>query len=245
MSAKPARHLALVDTNTGEVVESRELADLQAKVEELGTKFKMAQRDVAAKNLRIANLEADHARRRMEHERYKDACRVAKYWWRKCRAADSRTHYLAPARLDAVLALMDQKELVPVEGKKRRQWQPKYTMADFKMAIDGAHFDHYVSKRRNGTDQHHDDLELICRSAAKFEEFIARAPYPREVAEAALLRDNPERVPTRPRDPAATAEVRVHDLGSQGLGFSPPLQAGRAHLRGCVGGCVPSQPSAA
>ena len=115
MSAKPARHLALVDTNTGEVVESRELAAMQAELDELKTKFKMAQRDVAAKNLRIANLEADHARRRLEHERYGDACRVAKYWWRKCRGESRRVHYLSADRLDAVLALMDQKELVAVE----------------------------------------------------------------------------------------------------------------------------------
>lgn len=181
MSARPARHLQLVDTNTGEIVESQELGAMQHELEELRTKFKMAQRDVAAKNLRIANLEADKARERLDYERYEDVKRIATYWHRKCRAGSKRVNPMSPDRFDAVRGILEQQEIVYVEvpGRKKpaRKYVPKYSMAECKAAVDGAHFDHYVSKRRNGSEQHYDDLELIFRSGAKFEEFRDRCPY--------------------------------------------------------------------
>jgi hypothetical protein len=231
VSAQPARHLRLIDAETGELVQS----DVHAELEELRTKFKMSQRDVAAKNLRIAALEADKARDRLDHPRYQDAVRVARYWWRKCKAGNGRVHYMAPTRLDAVLALMDLEELVPVPGKRRRERRPVYTMAHFKAAIDGAAFDCFETKRRNGSTAKFDDLELICRSAGKFDEFIAKAPYPLEVAERALMRDNPSRVPTGRTTQRPRQEVRVHhDLGVSALRVAVLAETGRPYLRARV-----------
>lgn len=237
MSARPARHLQLVDADTGEIVESRELAELQAELAEVKTKFKMAQRDVAAKNLRIANLEADHARRRLEHPRYEDAVRVARYWWKRCRGGHPRVHYLAPNRIDAVLALMDIEELVVVPGRKRRQRQPHYELAHFVMAVDGAWFDPFKTTHRNGKEELHNDLAQICKDATRFDRFVLKSPTSLEVAREKVLRDTSSRVPTgRPTQAAmATGEGsygRGGLVGSAGLRFVDGVQAGRV-FRAC------------
>jgi hypothetical protein len=43
-------------------------------------------------------------------------------------------------------------------------------------AIDGAAFDPYTTKRKNGSTKRHDDFTLIFRNADKMEEFANRAP---------------------------------------------------------------------
>jgi hypothetical protein len=71
--AQPARHLSVVGDHVidddGELVTP---ADLQREVEKLRVDLKMAQRDVMRKNRRIAELEQDKARERMEYPRRAD-----------------------------------------------------------------------------------------------------------------------------------------------------------------------------
>jgi len=237
MSAKPARHLHLVDAETGEIVPSRELAELQAKVEKLDGDLKAAERDLRVKRRRITELERDQARERLEHPRYQDAVRVAKYWWKRCRNGHHRVHYLAPNRIDAVLALMDIEELVVVPGRKRRQRQPHYELAHFVMAVDGAWFDPFKTTHRNGKEELHNDLAQICKDATRFDRFIAKSPTSLEVAREKVLRDTSSRVPTgRPTQAAmATGEGsygRGGLVGSAGLRFVDGVQAGRV-FRAC------------
>jgi len=179
VSAEPARrHLQLVDGETGEIVESRELTDLQARVEKLAGDLKAAEKDLRAKRRIITELTRDKARERLEHPRYEDAVRVAKYWWRKCKASNPRVNYRTPDRLDAVLALMDIEEIVidADTGKKRRQ--PHYTLGHFKAAIDGGWFDPYITVHRNGKEERHNDLSQICKDATRFDRSIAKSPTP-------------------------------------------------------------------
>lgn len=205
MSAKPARHLQLVDLNTGERVDSRELGAMQHELEELRTKFKMAQRDVASKNLRIAALEADKARERLDYERFADVERIARYWHKKVHAGNARVNPMSPDRFDAIRGILEQERIVwedPPPGRKRRtrRVEPMYTLAECKAAIDGNLFDHFVKKRRNGSEQHFTDLEFIFRNSKNFEECRDRCPYEwRNIDLQAVTRDNPSQVPSQGR----------------------------------------------
>lgn len=185
MAAQPRGHLQLVEIDAnGEFkkVDSKQLASLQAELEEVKTKFKMAQRDVAAKNLRINNLERDQAQERLSYERYADVQRIARYWHQKVHAGNARVNPMSPDRFDAVRGILDQERVVwdePGDGRKRRRKrrEPMYTLEECKAAIDGCVFDHFTKKRRNGSEQHFTDLEFIFRNSKNFEECRARCPY--------------------------------------------------------------------
>jgi len=179
MSAQPARrHLQLVDGETGEIVESRELTDLQARVEKLAGDLKAAEKDLRAKRRIITELTRDKARERLEHPRYADAVRVAKYWWRRCKNSNPRVNYRTPDRLDAVLALMDIEEIVVDADTSKKRRQPHYTLGHFKAAIDGGWFDPYITVHRNGKEERHNDLSQICKDATRFDRSIAKSPTP-------------------------------------------------------------------
>lgn len=182
----PARHLRVieVDDDVGEVLpveQHRAVEQLEAENAKLRDELKMAHRDIDAKNRRILEMERDRAAERLEYERYADVERIATYWHRKCRPGDyarakPRINPMSPERFDAVRGILDQERLIAVPGKKRRQRVLAYTLEDCKLAIDGAAFDHFVKKRKNGSERHFDDLELIFRDGKHFEEFRDCAP---------------------------------------------------------------------
>lgn len=173
------RHLRAVGSgvadDNGEVVSPERLVQ---EIEQLQIDFGMAQRDVRSKNRRIAEMERNRARERLEHPDRELILRVCNYWWRKCRAGHPRIKWDSDDRFDAVAALVELEDIIPADErepdgpKTRRVYEP----AAFKQAVDGAAFDHYSRQRKNGTWVHYDDLTLICRSVARFEEFRARAP---------------------------------------------------------------------
>lgn len=206
-----ARHLHLVDEH-GEVVPSAELEKLQAEVTKLRGDFKNAQNDVKTKNRTIAELRRDKIRERLDYERYADVQRIATYWHRKCRPNDyakagRRVNPMAPDRFDAVRGILDQKKIEIVDG--RRQYVEMYSLEDCRAAIDGATFDHFVKKRKNGSDQHFDDLELIFRDASHFEEFRARSPKPPAVlASRSVECDTAREGSKQPPPSAARSEVQ-------------------------------------
>lgn len=173
MSALPARHLHAVPDHVidehGEVVTPEALVE---EIEKLRVDLKMAQRDVRAKNRRIAEIERDKAEERKNYERRGDIERIWTYWNRRL----GQDKALTADRFDAVRGMLEEEKLVQVEGRKRAQRVPAYELEDFKRAIDGAWFDPFITQRRNGTEQRHDDLALICRDGKSFESFIARAP---------------------------------------------------------------------
>lgn len=232
MSAQPVGHLRLVRTDDdGEIiglVDSDALTTLEAELEKAKLDLKMAQRDVKAKNRRIAELERHKARERLEHPRYSDAVRVAKYWWRKCRAGNARINYKSPDRLDAVLALMEIEEIIVDADTKKRRREPHYAMVDFKAAIDGAAFDHFCKARKNGSEQHYDDLELICRTAAKFDEFVARAPYDVALARTREEAHTPVQGSKHEAFPASTSSEVRHAHGVVGVRGGRHAEAGAA-----------------
>jgi hypothetical protein len=179
MTASTARHLHVVQggitDDNGEVIPPHRLL---AELEKLQTDLSMAQRDVRTKNRRIAELERDKAAERLKHPERELILRVCRYWHAKCRHGDKRVKPDSPHRYDAVAALVDLEELVPLEErdpdgpKFRRVYGPDA----FKQAIDGAAYDPYRKQRKNGSWVTYNDLETICRTAGTFDEFRARAP---------------------------------------------------------------------
>lgn len=183
-SAQPARHLHVVngqfvDDQTGEVIPP-EIGRLQEEIAQLKLDLKMAQRDVKTKNRQISMLEQDRVQQRIQHPRRADIQRIATYWHRKCRPEDyaratRRIHPMSDDRFDAIAAILDQKEQVVGAGGKRR-WEQKYTLEMCRAAIDGAKFDPFEKKQKNGRAKRFDDLALIFRDGAHFEDFRDRAP---------------------------------------------------------------------
>ena len=262
MSPQPARHLKLVeidDNGEFKFLDSKELGKLQHELEELRTKFKMAQRDVAAKNLRIARMEADKARERLDYERYADVERIARYWHRKCRPEDfakdrPRLNPMSPERFDAIRGILDQQQIVMVEvpGRKRpvREYRPMYSLEECKAAVDGAAFDHFVKQRKNGSEQHYDDLELIFRDSKHFEEFRDRSPIPpKPVAERPVTCDNFDQGSKPTASPGGNgikegSHGQRSSVGAASHGIVVRLEAGRSHLCGGVEARHPGQPAA-
>lgn len=163
VSAEPVRHLRLVDSDTGEWVQDpSELPELKTAQ----TQIAMLERERAGQRLRIAALEADKSRERAEHPRRRDIERCHRYWQKRC---DHPRAGLDNATFFAIAAMMGRR----VKREPEFRWPE-----DFKRAIDGAHYDPYITTRKNGSQKRHDDLGLIFRDAAHVREFIAKAPVP-------------------------------------------------------------------
>lgn len=178
MSA-PARHLRPVgdfDPETGEIPPGSRIPELLAQIEKLQGDLKAAERDLRAKRRQIAELERNKEQERREHPDRELIVRIATYWHKRCRGGDKRINPLSPARFDAVAGLVEMTVIEVDEETKKRRRVRRYQPEDFKTAIDGAHFDHFVKKRKNGSERHFDDLEWICRDSKQFEECIASAP---------------------------------------------------------------------
>lgn len=182
MTAPARRHLQLVDGDTGEVVESRELAALQAALEKAQADLKNAEKDLRAKRRIITQLQEDKARERLEHPQ-RDLIRgICKYWHQVCRPEDyegrRRIVSDSPDRFDAVAALVEMERIVRdegVKGKRRREWV--YEREHFAAAINGAAFDPFVTVHKNGKQERHNDLSQICKDVTRFERAIAKCPY--------------------------------------------------------------------
>lgn len=188
MAALPERKLHLVGQDlvdeNGEIVPP-EVGRLREQLEALKVDKKMLRRDITTKNRVINELQRNKVEERLNYERRAEIERIGVYWHRKCRAEDyakpvHKVQPMTPDRFDAVRAILEIERIVievdEVTGRTKKRREPFYSPEDFKRAIDGAAFDPFRTKRKNGTWQTHDDLELICRSSKHFDEFIAKAP---------------------------------------------------------------------
>lgn len=171
MSAEPAplRRLVAVDQDTGEAV-STEVARLQERISILEQNLRDAEKDLRTKRAQITKLRKDKIAERLEYARRDDVDRVHSYWNRKL----GHQRALTADRFDAVRGILEETHIEVVDGKPVKV--ETYELSDFKAAIDGAAFDPFTTKRKNGTTHRHDDLSLICRDGKTFEGFIARAP---------------------------------------------------------------------
>lgn len=191
--AAPNLHLVgndLVDAN-GEVI-PRDVARLQDMVVKLQGDLKAAEKDLVTKRRQITELQRDKARERLDHPQRPLIERICVYWWKRCRDSAPRVAHMSADRFDAVATLVEMERIVVDADTRKKRKEPFYTAEDFKQAIDGAWFDCFETKRKNGSVVRYDDLTLVCRSAAKLEEFMAKAPVRAPVvAPEPETRDNP------------------------------------------------------
>lgn len=151
---EPARHLHLVDVETGEVVDDDSIACplCQDRLDVIAG----LTRDVRAEHLRYENLKRDKAAEMRKDPLWPKAVELFSYWKDRCRHPRST---LTPDRFALV-----------------EPYLREHGLETCKRAVDGAAFDPFVTKRKNGTAKRHDGLDLIFRNADKFEEFVNRAP---------------------------------------------------------------------
>lgn len=138
------------------VDENGELHDDCPGCAALADQLKGAERDINAWRLRYADLVRD-AEAEAKADPLWDDCRALFDHWREtCR------HPRARFTLDRFNLL--------------RPWLKRYGPDDCRRAVDGAAFDAFETKRKNGSVKRHDGLGLIFRDAEHFEDFANRAP---------------------------------------------------------------------
>lgn len=149
MSERP-KHLRVVDAETGEI--QHECPNCQALADEVAG----LERENRAWRARYADLKREVETDITADPLYNDAKIVFDYWKAKCRHPRSR---FDAQRFRAIRPLL-----------------AEHGLALCRKAVDGAAFDPFVSRRRNGTTHRHDAWELIFRDRGKFEDFCNRAP---------------------------------------------------------------------
>jgi hypothetical protein len=152
-----ARHLRAVDAQTGEVAEDVDVQALIWEIEQLKADLENAERDLRSKRALIKRLQTDAEKERRAYAGREAVERLFDYWREACRHPNSK---LTADRFDSVRAALER----------------GYTEEQIRRAIDGAAFDPFITRRRNGTAKRHDDIELICRDGKRLEEFACKAP---------------------------------------------------------------------
>lgn len=160
MAAPNQRHLkvveqeprfVLVDAQTGE-----RLAGLVEDPRDLADQLAGAQTEIKGWRTRYANLRRDKERDARGDPLWPTALAIFDYWREKCRHPKSQ--------FDA-----DRFYLI-------KPFLERYGEELCLRAIDGAAYDPFTKPMKNGGVQRFDSIELIFRSAEKFESFCNRAP---------------------------------------------------------------------
>lgn len=152
MSADPAVHLRVVGCADCER-KDRMIAAMQVDLDNLEVDLKVKRRKITA-------LENELARERHEHPDYHTAQRIFEFWRNKCRP---RARSFGADREKAVIARLNDK----VPGSDEKAYTPRYICE----AIVGAYVEPFVDPK---TRKLHNDLELICRTPRKLEDFHDR-----------------------------------------------------------------------
>ncbi|HZL17756.1 MAG TPA: hypothetical protein VFG23_08425 [Polyangia bacterium] len=119
------------------------------------------ERERRGERARVRNLMAQIHNDRGTYERRAEVEEITREWRGVCGHPKAR---LTDDRFDAVRALLEVTKPEP------------YSRESFSLAFAGAAHDPYVTTRKNGSRQKHDDLALVCRDGKTFEEFQKRAP---------------------------------------------------------------------
>lgn len=150
-------------TSEGEIVGRQpSLPEALTRVMELQGNLEDIELDLRGKRSTITKLRSA-LYGRSEYERLAEVQEIFNEWRTECGHKKAR---LTNDRFDAIRALLDITEPAP------------YPREAFSAAIAGAKFDPFITTRKNGSQERHDDIALICKSGKTFEGFIKRAPRP-------------------------------------------------------------------
>lgn len=182
MAAEPARHLRPAPEPTELVVlnpATGEQTSLAEYTQALQDQIDGLDRDIRGWRTRFANLKRDKAQEAREHELWPQGVKLFALWKQECKHTRSAftqdrfwlvLPYLGP-QPDALVAAAERLGI--------KEDPEPYGPVICRMAVAGAAFDPYVTKRRNGSINRHNGWELIFKSAGKVEEFANRAPRPK------------------------------------------------------------------
>lgn len=164
MSADPARkpHLRPVEVEPPLIVVNEATGERLGNLTDHTGRFEDEiaglQRDIRGWAARYADLKRDRGAEAREHPLWPKTLEVFKYWQDVCKHPRSG---FSLDRFEMMMPFVD-----------------KHGVDLCKRAIDGAAFDPFVTRRKNGSPKRHDGIDLIFRNADKFEEFCNRAPTP-------------------------------------------------------------------
>jgi hypothetical protein len=157
--AERAHLHVVVNPDTGEIVEP-DCEGCRTKNDEIAG----LERDVRGWAVRYAELKRDRDAEAREHPMWPVGERVFREWRQLCR------HPRSPWTQDRFW------QIEPFLTNPKYGKEEEARVALCRRAVAGAAYDAYKTTRRNGSVKHHNDWDLIFRSADKFEEFCNRAP---------------------------------------------------------------------
>jgi hypothetical protein len=149
-------HIQVVDTRTGEMLEEHPLCKV------LEDQIAGLQRDVRGWAARYAELKRDKSQAAKQHPLYPDAEIAFKHWQAACN--HKRSQFTAD-RFWLVQPFLD---------------NPKYGLKIVMQAIEGAAFDAYEVRRKNGSTKRFDEWERIFANTGSIEDYANRAPRKKE-----------------------------------------------------------------
>jgi hypothetical protein len=177
VSAEPAPpRLVLVDTESGYTEayagDGTEVLSLRSQVRDLEQKLHEAEKDLRAKRSKITELQNLKAVERLKADVRPTIERVFDHW-RLVTGHDRCT--LTADRFDALWAIVKAAGIKGTDDEKLKPLERRMMLA-----VDGCHFDPWVTRRKNGTRHVHDDLTHIFRSTDAMEEYVRKSPQAAE-----------------------------------------------------------------
>lgn len=157
MSANPAPHLHVVNSDTGEV-----LGDGCPTCVRKDDEIAGLQRDIRGWAARWAELKRDKEADARQSRYWPAAVEVFEYWQTVCK------HPRSDWGADRFFLI--------------EPFVKKHGVEMCKRAVDGAAFDPFITTRKNGTKKRHDGWHLIFGAPEKFEECCNKAPLPQKEA---------------------------------------------------------------
>lgn len=224
MSAE--RSLRLVDTATGDFTEydgddAQEIMRLRDRVRELEQAVELAEKDLRVKRAKITELQNLKAVERMKSDARPFVENVFDYW-RRVTGHDRCT--LTGDRFDALWGIIKASGIDPSDAEKMAP-----LVRRMRLAVDGCHFDPWITMRKNGTRHVHDDITHVFRSTDAMDEYARKSPAAaealrrREARRAAAARDARLRLPD-PRSIGGSWALEARMLTAMN-GHGPHLQA--------------------
>lgn len=197
--SEPARHLHVVDAETGFV----HALDEHPEVQLLRDQLAGAEKEIQAWRTRYAVLKRESDAEARGHDLWPQALELFGIWRVKCKGPKSRCAF-TPDRFWLV-----------------QPYLARHGREICELAIEGAAFDPFCTTRKNGTTNRHNGWPLIFQSQDKFESFVNRAP--REARDRLLKKEGRrdecragEEPTARERDPAGPCRAQAQ-LGRDGL----------------------------
>lgn len=179
MSAKPVqRHLEAVGDAPELLVvnpATGETTPIKDHMQPLHDEIAGLNRDISGWRARHAELKRDKLAEALQHPLWPEGLKLFDFWRVECK--HPRSQFTQERFWLALPYLGPAPEALKKAAKELGIDEPdSYGPTICRMAIRGAAFDCYQTKRRNGTTKRHDGWDLIFRDADKVEEFACRAP---------------------------------------------------------------------